>query len=154
MFSRFWTVILFLLIGFDQLTKFLAIHLPVSGIKLAPFLDLVLVINPGAAYGLFSGKLFFLSMLTLLVLMYLFFFQNQFRGNILREGATILLFSGALGNGIGRIFRGGVIDFINIHVIPVFNMADLFINISVWLFVIDMIYEEYGRTKSTQNHSG
>ena len=47
---------------------------------------------------------------------------------------------GTLGNLIDRIRLGYVIDFINIHIIPVFNIADICINLAVACFLYDMFF--------------
>ncbi|MCL2850830.1 MAG: signal peptidase II [Firmicutes bacterium] len=68
--------------------------------------------------------------------------------------AFALFLSGALGNLIDRIFLGYVRDFIRFDFMnfPVFNLADVFINLGVLLLVIYFIIEwahelKKGRTK-------
>ena len=48
---------------------------------------------------------------------------------------------GTLGNGIDRITKGYVIDFINLNFIdfPVFNIADISINIGLLLIIYGFI---------------
>lgn len=48
---------------------------------------------------------------------------------------TALVTGGALGNLYDRIFRGFVIDFIAFSFWPVFNLADAFLCIGIFLFV-------------------
>jgi len=43
--------------------------------------------------------------------------------------ALLLVGAGALGNGLDRLFRGYVIDFIHLHHWPVFNVADIYITV-------------------------
>ena len=62
-------------------------------------------------------------------------------------GLSILL-AGTLGNLIDRILLGHVVDYINIYIFPVFNLADICIDIGVGLFIIEMILE---RKKSLKN---
>ena len=42
------------------------------------------------------------------------------------------ILSGAIGNTMDRILFGKVTDFFNIHVIPVFNVADVSLNIGIF----------------------
>ncbi|MBQ7976709.1 MAG: signal peptidase II, partial [Clostridia bacterium] len=55
-----------------------------------------------------------------------------------------LIFAGALGNGLDRIFRGYVIDFIETAFInfPVFNIADISITIGAIVLVIYVMFLE------------
>jgi signal peptidase II len=48
------------------------------------------------------------------------------------------LLGGALGNGIDRFISGKVVDFIDLRLIgfPVFNLADVFINIGIVCLII------------------
>ena len=50
------------------------------------------------------------------------------------------ILGGTIGNGIDRIYRGFVVDFINLNIInfPVFNIADISINIGfiILLYII------------------
>ena len=57
---------------------------------------------------------------------------------------------GAIGNFIDRFYLGYVIDFIDIHIIPVFNIADICINIGV-LFYVKAVLEEELFLPSSQN---
>ena len=66
-----------------------------------------------------------------------------------------LLFAGALGNAIDRIFRGYVIDFIETAFIdfPVFNVADIAITCGAVIMAIYIIFfdkdEKDGETDSS-----
>jgi len=50
--------------------------------------------------------------------------------------SLLLIFSGAIGNLIDRITFGCVIDFIDLRIWPVFNLADSFITIGAILIII------------------
>ncbi|MCK9467187.1 MAG: signal peptidase II [Candidatus Absconditabacterales bacterium] len=57
------------------------------------------------------------------------------------KGATIFLIGGAIGNLIDRIFLGGVRDFILLFKrFPIFNLADVFINIGVVFVVLKELF--------------
>jgi signal peptidase II len=52
-----------------------------------------------------------------------------------------LILSGALGNGVDRLFAGEVIDFLDFRLIrfPIFNIADVCINIGIICLLIASI---------------
>ncbi len=52
------------------------------------------------------------------------------------RAALLLISAGALGNGLDRLFRGYVVDFLHLHHWPVFNLADVYITAGVILLVI------------------
>ena len=88
--------------------------------------------NYGAAFNIFSGSRIFLSSISIIfsiLLIYLISRKNTLYLLDLLSYSFIL--GGTVGNGLDRIFRGFVIDFINLNFInfPVFNIADISINI-------------------------
>jgi signal peptidase II len=96
------------------------------------FFKLDFVKNYGAAFNLFSGSRVFLSLISIffsILLIYLIFRKNTLNSFDLYSYSIIL--GGTIGNGIDRIYRGFVVDFINLNIInfPVFNIADISINI-------------------------
>jgi signal peptidase II len=52
------------------------------------------------------------------------------------RAAFVLISAGAMGNGIDRIARGYVVDFVHLHYWPVFNAADVYITVGMVLFVL------------------
>ena len=62
------------------------------------------------------------------------------------------LLGGTIGNGIDRLLKGYVYDFIEIVPItfPIFNVADIAINIAVLCFIIDII-KSRNRFKTYKN---
>ena len=94
--------------------------------------------NYGAAFNIFSGNRIFLSCISIIfsiLLTYLILRKNSLNSIDLYSYSFIL--GGTFGNGIDRILRGFVIDFINLNIInfPVFNIADISINIGfIFLF--------------------
>ena len=129
----------FLIIIVDQFTKYFIFY----NYKLFVNKDLFLfkldfVKNYGAAFNLFSGSRIFLSLISILfsiILIYIILRKNS--SNIIELYAYSLILGGSVGNGIDRIFNGFVIDFINLNFInfPVFNIADLSINIGFFLII-------------------
>ena len=102
-----------------------------------------LVKNYGAAFNIFSGNRIFLSCISIIIsilLTYLILGKNTLNSYDLYPYSFIL--GGTIGNGIDRIFRGFVIDFINLNFIdfPVFNIADISINIG-FIFLLYSIFK-------------
>ena len=134
----------FLLLGFfiiliDQYTKYLVSN----NQKIFVNMDLLLfkldfVKNYGAAFNIFSGSRIFLSFISIIfsiALLYLILKNNS--SSKLELYSISFIFGGTVGNGIDRIFKGYVIDFINLNIIsfPVFNIADISINIGFILIL-------------------
>ena len=99
--------------------------------------------NYGAAFNIFSGSRIFLSLISIIfsiLLIYLIFRKNTLNSFDLYSYSFIL--GGTFGNGIDRIYKGFVIDFINLNIInfPVFNIADMSINIG-FIFLLYNIFK-------------
>ena len=99
--------------------------------------------NYGAAFNIFSGSRIFLSLISILfsiILIYLIFRKNTLNSFDLYSYSFIL--GGTIGNGIDRIYKGFVVDFINLNIInfPVFNIADMSINIG-FIFLLYNIFK-------------
>ena len=123
----------------DQYTKYLIIYKYKTIInKDFIFFRLEYVKNYGAAFNILSGNRIFLSFISIIfsvLLTYLIFRKNTL--NSLELNAYSIILGGTIGNGLDRILRGFVIDFINLNFInfPVFNIADISINIGfIFLF--------------------
>lgn len=136
---------------FDQLTKWLIVgNIPyASGIKICDYLNIVHVTNTGVAFSMFQGVNHIFSILTLLVvsgvIIYIFKYKHELTK--LQIHAMILVVAGGIGNLTDRIFRGAVIDFIdvgykNIYRWPSFNFADSCVCIGVALFIISMLFQK------------
>jgi len=146
---KIWFVVLLTVIV-DQITKF-AIHACLSPGQSLPVIPSVLhltyVQNTGAAFGLFRG---YVGLLVLVaggtiawIVMELLRMRRppphpshgQAPQSRLMEVALALVLGGAAGNVIDRLRLGYVVDFIDVRVWPVFNLADSAITIGVGLLV-------------------
>jgi signal peptidase II len=142
---------------FDQVTKLwlyygldLAARQP---IRLAPFLDLVLVWNRGISYGLLqqhseAGR-WLLVVLSLAAAVGLSVWLSRV-GSRLVALSVGLIIGGAVGNAIDRIAFGAVLDFVHIHVGSfswyVFNVADAAIVVGVFGLLYDSLVIERRRS--------
>ena len=128
----------------DQFTKYLMFYNKKLFInKNFLLFKLDFVKNYGAAFNIFSGSRIFLSLISILfsiLLIYLIFRKNTLNPVDLYSYSFIL--GGTVGNGIDRIYKGFVVDFINLNIInfPVFNIADISINIG-FIFLIYNIFK-------------
>ena len=117
----------------DQLTKLLARFFLHSKTVDLGILKLQLVYNTGAAYGILSGQTLFLLILGIVAIVYLIWNIKQFIATKIELVAYSLLMAGALGNTFDRLLFSKVTDFINIMIIPVFNVADVLLNVGIIL---------------------
>ena len=134
----------FFIVLIDQFTKYLISY----NNKLLINIDFLLfkldfVKNYGAAFNIFSGSRLFLSLISIffsILLIYLIFRKNTLNSFDLYSYSFIL--GGTIGNGIDRIYKGFVVDFINLNIInfPVFNIADICINIG-FIFLLYKIFK-------------
>ena len=129
----------FFIILLDQLTKnFVFISYEKFMNKDFILFRLDLVKNYGAAFNIFSGNRIFLSSVSIIfsiLLIYIILSKNTL--NIIDLFSYSFILGGTIGNGLDRILKGFVIDFINLNYInfPVFNIADISINIGfIFLF--------------------
>jgi signal peptidase II len=129
----------------DQLTKAWAVtHLsPYAATPWLPgLLALQLTRNTGAAFSLFSGHPEWLGLVSLVVALGVaFWIQRQGPMPLLRWLGMGCLLGGAIGNGLDRWRLGYVVDFLALVPVsfPVFNLADVAINLAVLCFAIDLL---------------
>lgn len=136
------------LVLIDQLTKMLAYEKlfnnePVPIIN--GILELVYVENRGAAFGILQNKQILFYILTVIVLIVIFFYVSKINLSYHYVPFFIFLifiFSGAIGNFIDRVKNKYVIDFIYFKPIdfPVFNFADICITIGCILLIFSLIF--------------
>ena len=98
--------------------------------------------NYGAAFNIFNGSRIFLSIISIIfsiILINLIFRKNS--SNLIDLYSYSFLLGGTFGNGIDRIAKGFVIDFINLNFInfPVFNIADISINVGFIIILWRML---------------
>lgn len=140
------------LIGIDQITKYMALTQlkPIGTMPwISGFMDFTFVENRGVAFGMFSGQRWFILLLTGVItvglLAYYYKLPKTKEYRFVRV-AMLMVFAGAIGNMIDRIFRGYVVDFFEFTFVsfPVFNMADIFVvvGVSILAFLILFVIKE------------
>ncbi len=137
--------IIFSVFLIDQFLKFIVVVNMEIGqsIDLLPFLDITYLKNTGMAFSLLRGHnniLLGINMIILFILTWLVKYSDQ------KDKLMILAYSfilgGALSNLWDRFVYDGVIDFINLKIWPVFNIADGAITIGA-LIIVYSIFKDF-----------
>ncbi len=139
-----------LMVILDQLSKHWMTSMLRPG-ESAPFipglLQLHLVRNTGAAFSLFTGATPMLGLLSLVVAIGVaIWIWREPRHELWMGLALGFLLGGTIGNGIDRLRLGHVTDFLELVPIqfPIFNWADVAINLAVLCFAIDALTTRKG----------
>jgi signal peptidase II len=127
----------------DQLTK----HWAVTSLGEDRVIDVVwtlrlnLAFNNGMAFGQADGFGPFIGVIATLVIVYLLITLRNESSRLSAIGMGLLI-GGAAGNLIDRLFRGdawlrgAVVDFIDFQWFPIFNIADMAINVGAALLIL------------------
>jgi len=141
-----------LIVILDLITKTMVVYLlkpgnPIVlipaffGESVGPILQLNLIRNPGAAFSLGSNSTYLLSALAIIISLYIWRTSKR----IINMWWTLSLgaiLGGAIGNLLDRIFRapsifrGEVVDFLQIPYWAIFNVADMAVSISAVVIAI------------------
>lgn len=148
-------IVLIIWITIDLITKYIAKQELQNTINIIEnFLYLQYIENTGIAFSIPIPS-FFLKIITIILIFVIFcyyFKEERKKKNLGIDISFAFILAGAIGNGIERIMRWYVIDFIGIQYFSIFNIAD--ICISWW--VILYIYINYLKKQPwalDQNHS-
>ena len=148
-------------LALDQWTKYLV----ASNLELyeswAPFPALANlftihhVTNTGAAFGLFrNGSLVFAVVAIVVSVVIVLYYRHLPDGQWLVRLSLGLQLAGALGNLIDRVRVGHVIDFLDVQVWPVFNLADASIVCGVILLAYLLLREERQESRKLESPDG
>jgi len=135
-------IIVFLILALDQLAKLFVIRSLAPGDSI-PILkgafSITLIHNRGAAFGIFKDQFYLFVFISVISVILIYFMLKHNRGGRLYAFSLSLILGGALGNLIDRVSLGYVVDFLDFHVWPVFNIADSAITcgtlILCWLLI-------------------
>ena len=107
-------------------------------------LELTYLENRGAVWGVMQGWriVFLIATLVFLAVLVWFYGKKRKQMGVLTRIILSLLFAGAVGNLIDRVFLGYVRDMIYVSLInfPVFNVADSAITVAAALLVIETFF--------------
>ncbi|HLX79853.1 MAG TPA: signal peptidase II [Burkholderiales bacterium] len=142
-----WFGLAVLVIALDYLTKIavLASFSPGEARTVAPFFNLVLVFNKGAAFSFLASAqgwqtlLFAAFAIAASVVIAFLILRNK--NKVLFCSGLALILGGALGNLYDRIAYGHVVDFLDFHAMgwhwPAFNVADSAITIGAGILILE-----------------
>ena len=131
----------------DRILKILVFEnfsLGVSYPVLKDMFHITPVHNRGIAFGLFGNLdniIFVCIAFFVLVLAFYFVIVKKPESILLRSG-VFLVFSGAVCNLADRVLYGYVLDFIDLRIWPVFNIADSAITIGTFLVLLYMFKQK------------
>ncbi|MCR5431246.1 MAG: signal peptidase II [Lachnospiraceae bacterium] len=141
-------IIAVILISLDQITKAIAR----CTLTDSPFIlidgvfEFRLVFNTGVAWGLFNSVSFLITVFSFILMFVISFLYYKMPKDNKRlrplRIMLILLFSGAVGNVIDRLFYSAVTDFLYFSLIdfPVFNIADCYVTVGGILTAVLLIF--------------
>ena len=136
------------LVILDQVTKALVINFfnLYDSVVLLPIVNLTFVVNYGFAFGLLNNpslNQILVSLVIFAIIIYFLYLLIKTQDKIFQLTLTLIL-AGALGNFVDRIFRGFVIDFIDIYIgkyhWPAFNIADSCITVGFVILMINILF--------------
>lgn len=142
-------LIAFAVVVIDQVTKWLVVNNMYLGEQILLMENLLYITshrNRGAAFGILQDQMWLFFTITIIVVIGIVYYlqtQVKYVGTGIAFG---LILGGALGNFIDRLFRGEVVDFIDVKIVgydfPIFNVADSCLVIGVVLLMLFTLKEE------------
>ncbi|PRO65304.1 signal peptidase II [Alkalicoccus urumqiensis] len=150
-------IIAAVIIGFDQLTKWLVVTQMEIGQSI-PLITNILYLtshrNEGAAFGILQGQQWLFYIVTVVVVIFLIYLlQKNGEEGRLYKIALALVLGGAIGNFIDRVYMGAVVDFVDVYIgsynYPIFNVADSALVVGVIMIIIFTFLDEKRQEKST-----
>ena len=138
-------LIIFLIFFLDRISKIYILNIAenqgIVEIIINPFLNIILVWNSGIGFGLFQiEQAFAYNLITVMILLInlLIIYLLVYAKDIQKIFFAMIL-GGSLGNFFDRIYYSAVPDFIDLNYNGyhwfVFNVADIFITIGIFLLI-------------------
>ncbi len=150
-------VVTFVLVVLDQWTKWLVVRDMELGERIPlidPYLGLLSHRNRGAAWGMLEGQMWLFYIITTIVIVgIVYYFHRHAQNQPLFQLGLMVLLGGAIGNFIDRLFRGEVVDFVDVLIpvinyeFPIFNLADAALTVGVVIIFIFILLDERKQKK-------
>ena len=141
--TRLFFSITFLIVVLDQYTKYL-IETTKANINIS-FITIQYSTNTGAGFGILQNNSFTLGIISMIAALAILWYYPKIKHTPSNTILFALLLGGTIGNGIDRLSKQYVVDFIATTFWPSFNIADAAITIAVFAIIYTMIREEYGK---------
>lgn len=130
----------------DQVTKAWAVAELVDGPVpvIGDWFRLRLIFNPGAAFSAGAEYTIVFTVLSAVAVVAVLYFSRRMRSRLWALGLGVLL-AGVAGNLTDRVFRdpepfrGHVVDFLSFGTFPVFNVADVCINVAAGIIILQSL---------------
>jgi signal peptidase II len=106
--------------------------------------------NTGGIFGSFNNSPIFILAISFVCLSLLIHYYLKIKSEN-QKFALIFIIAGIIGNLLDRLVFGYVRDFIDIKIWPVFNLADAFTTIGVFM-LIRFLFKEEKHVKSSRTH--
>jgi signal peptidase II len=122
----------------DHLTKWLVSSRIALGQQIWPqaFVSIDHVENSGAAFSVLPQLHWLYLAVALVVSAYIVFFGYRYGTTWYRQVLIGMILGGAISNGVDRLVQGYVVDFIDVHWWPVFNVADSCIVVAIIVLLV------------------
>ncbi len=136
-----WAIAASATVALDQWTKALALARLATGAEpLIGPIQFKLTRNPGSAFGLPTPPWAAISVSIIVCVVVLVYLLRSAQARPRWSGVALgLVVGGAIGNLVDRVRMGAVVDFIDLRVWPVFNVADIAITLGVVFVMIGVL---------------
>ncbi len=144
----------------DQWTKWLIVKNMEYGERISvwdPWFGILSHRNRGAAWGMLEGQMWLFTIVTVgVIIAIIYFYHKEAKGKPIFQVGLMLLLGGAIGNFIDRLFRGEVVDFVDVLIpvmnynFPIFNIADAALTVAVVVLMIGLIIEDKKEKKQVK----
>ena len=133
-------VVAAMVFGLDHLAKWLVVRaIPLGEQRPASGpVDLHTVHNSGAAFGLFPQLQTVFLAVAVVVAVYILVAGHRLGGGVLTQTALGAVLGGAAANAVDRAVQGYVVDYVEVHFWPVFNLADSCIVVGIAAVVLSV----------------
>lgn len=146
-----------IVLALDQVSKFLVLDRLAFGASVPVFagaVNITLVRNPGGAFGILQSWAGILTLATIaMVAAVAVLVHREETLPVSRGLALALLLGGAAGNLTDRLRLGFVVDFIDLRVWPVFNVADAAITAGIAILAYYLAFCERRHTETEKLES-
>lgn len=147
--KKYELILVGLIVGLDAMTKATISTVFDYGERfevIKDFFWLTYLRNFGAAWSILEGQKWFFIIVGLVAMcIMLYFYMKSDDKQVIYRLSLLFLFAGTIGNFMDRAMFGYVRDFLSFKIIdyyfPVFNVADISLNIGVGLLILESFLE-------------